>query len=264
MSAEDENAQVKAHSALVDFFVMYKKILSNILVVMALSALMTLSFIGILLDPWGEGQFQAGKITTFLIALMGICGMLVIPFFVKIVIWFVRQGRKSHRELLEIHSDFTHRSYVTTFELVPYQGETKIDRLFNHLSLVFPEVERIKKKLDKRSKKLSDYSKPKLRYTNFDQVFRTDTGDFIFKIFKTTVKWEHIEKIIKELNREQRMQKVFDTQVIIRVICLADKYDPFFESYDLASKMKETKRNYYKIDLILEEKFGYSTIWIDR
>ena len=264
MSTEDENAQGKAHSALVDFFVMYKKILSNILVVMALSALMTLSFIGILLDPWGEGQIQAGKITTFLIDLMGICGILVIPFFGWIVYWLVGKGRKSHRELLEIHSDFINRSYVTTFELVPYQGETKIDRLFNHLSLVFPEVERIKKKLDKKSKKLSDLSKPKLRYTNFDQVFRTDTGDFIFKIFKTTVKWEHIEKIIKELNREQRMQKVFDTQVIIRVICLADKYDPFFESYDLASKMKETKRNYYKIDLILEEKFGYSTIWIDR
>ena len=183
MSTEDENAQGKAHSALVDFFVMYKKILSNILVVMALSALMTLSFIGILLDPWGEGQIQAGKITTFLIALMGICGMLVIPFFGWIVYWLVGKGRKSHRELLEIHSDFTHRSYVTTFELVPYQGETKIDRLFNHLSLVFPEVEREKKKLDKKSKKLSDRSKPKLRYTNFDQVFRTDTGDFIFKNF---------------------------------------------------------------------------------
>ena len=265
MSTEDENAQGKAHSALVDFFVMYKKILSNILVIIALGALMTLSFIGILLDPGDEGQIQAGKITTFLIALMGICGILVIPFFGWIVYWLVGKGRKSHRELLEIHSDFIHRSYVTTFELVPYQGETKIDRLFNHLSLVFPEVERIKKKLDKKSKKLSDLSKPKLRYTNFDQVFRTDTGDFIFKIFKTTVKWEHIEKIIKQLNREQSMQKVFDTQVIIRVICLADKYDPFFESNDLlTSKMKETKRNYYKIDLILEEKFGYSTIWIDR
>ena len=266
MSTEDENAQWRARSALVDFFVMYKMILKNILVIIALGALMTLSFIGILLDSWGEGQIQGGKITTvLLISLLGICGVLVIPFFVKIVIWFVRQGRKSHRELLEIHSDFINRSYVTTFELVPYQGETKIDRLFNHLSLVFPEVERIKKKLDKKSKKLSDLSKPKLRYTNFDQVFRTDTGDFIFKIFKTTVKWEHIEKIIKQLNREQSMQKLFDTQVIMRVICLADKYDPFFESNDLlTSKMKETKRNYYKIDLILEEKFGYSTIWIDR
>ena len=60
------------------------------------------------------------------------------------------------------------------------------------------------------------------------------------------------------------MQKVFDTQVIMRVICLADKYDPFFKSDDLISKMKETKRNYYKIDLILEREFGYSTIWIDR
>ena len=279
MSTEDENARRKAHSALVDFFVMYKKILGVSAVTVVLGALITLSFIGILWNPWSEGpvqavidpeleeiRIQAGYTTKILITLMGICGIMVIPFFGWIVWWLVTKGRKIHKELLEISSAFIHRSYVTTFELIPHQGETKIDRLFNHLSLVFPEVERIKKKIDKKSKKLSDYPKHKLQppYTNVDQVFRTDTGDFIIKIFKTTVKWEHIEKIIKQLNIEQSMQKVFDTQVIIRVICLADKYEPFFESDDLVSKMKETKRNYYKIDLILEEKFGYSTIWIDR
>ena len=50
----------------------------------------------------------------------------------------------------------------------------------------------------------------------------------------------------------------------MRVVCLADKYDPFFETEDFLSKMKETKRNYYKIDLILQREFGYSTIWIDQ
>ena len=277
MSAEDENAQVKAHSALVDFFVMYKKVLGISGALVFLGALIILSFIGFIQYQWGDGpieavldpeteqiRIQAGYMTQVVITLMFVSGVFMIPTVAWLVYWLLTKGRKTHRNLLDIYSSFIHRTYVTTFELIPHQGKTKIDRLFNHLSLVFPEVERIKKKLDKRSKKLSDYSKPKLRYTNFDQVFRTDTGDFIFKIFKTTVKWEHIEKIIKELNREQRMQKVFDTQVIIRVICLADKYDPFFESDDLVSKMKETKRNDYKIDLILEREFGYSTIWIDR
>ena len=266
MSAEDENAQVKAHSALVDFFVMYKKILSNILVVIALSALMTLSFIGILLDPWGEGQFQAGKITTFLIALMGICGILVIPFFGYLILWLVTKGRKTHRNLLDIYSSFIHRTYVTTFELIPHQGKTKIDRLFNHLSLVFPEVEREVPKL--RGMSFSDWwekkGKDELLFTNYDGVFTTDTGEFILKIFKTTVKWEHIKDEIDKLNKEQKISKIVDTRRIMRVICLADEYDPFFESDDLISKMKETKRNYYKIDLILEREFGYSTIWIDR
>ena len=106
--------------------------------------------------------------------------------------------------------------------------------------------------------------KDELFFINYDGVFTTDTGYFILKIFKTTVKWEHIKDEIDKLNKEQKISKIVDTRRIMRVICLADEYDPFFESDDLISKMKETKRNYYKIDLILEREFGYSTIWIDR
>ena len=61
-----------------------------------------------------------------------------------------------------------------------------------------------------------------------------------------------------------RIDQLLMADDVMRVIYLADEYDPFFESDDLISKMKETKRNYYKIDLILEREFGYSTIWIDR
>ena len=78
------------------------------------------------------------------------------------------------------------------------------------------------------------------------------------------VKFDDIEKIIKHLNGKQVPLKLFAENPIMRVVCLADKYDPFFETEDFLSKMKETKRNYYKIDLILQREFGYSTIWIDQ
>ena len=71
---------------------------------------------------------------------------LVIIIGVELV-WFLSK-RKTHRELLQIHSSFIHRSYVTMFEFVRPEGETKVDKLFNLLSLVFPEVEKFKKRLE--------------------------------------------------------------------------------------------------------------------
>ena len=281
MSAEDKNAQRKAHSVLVDFFVMYRHIIWIVALGVICVITMTLSFIGILWNPWGEGpiqavldleheqiRIQAEYNVRTAIQVMGAAGFLATGVLGYMLIWFITSGRKTHGTILEIHSGFIHRAYVTTFELIPHQGKTQIDKLFNHLSLVFPEVKREAVKL--RGRSFSDWWEKKKgkwifrNVKNYDGYFRTDTGDFVLKIFKTTVKWEHIEKIIKQVNQKQRRHKVFDTQVIVRVICLADKYDPFFESDDLVSKMKETKRNDYKIDLILEREFGYSTIWIDR
>ena len=68
--------------------------------------------------------------------------------------------------------------------------------------------------------------------------------------------------MIKVNNRDQNVEKLFGSD-IMRIIYLADKYDPFFETDDFISKMKETKRK-FKLDLIKEDNLGYSTIWIDR
>ncbi len=276
-SEEYENAQVKAHSALVDFFVMYKKVLGISGALVFLGALIILSFIGFIQYQWGDGpieavldpeteqiRIQAGYMTQLAITLMFVSGMFMIPTVAWLVYWLLTKGRKTHRNLLDIYSSFIHRTYVTTFELIPHQGKTKIDRLFNHLSLVFPEVERFADKIGMSFSDWWEKKKDELFFRNYDGVFTTDTGYFILKIFKTTVKWEHIKDEIDKLNKEQKINKIIDTHRIMRVICLADEYDPFFESDDLISKMKETKRNYYKIDLILEREFGYSTIWIDR
>ncbi len=72
----------------------------------------------------------------------------------------------------------------------------------------------------------------------------------------------YFEKMIKVNNRDQNVEKLFGSD-IMRIIYLADKYDPFFETDDFISKMKETKRK-FKLDLIKEDNLGYSTIWIDR
>ena len=85
---------------------------------------------------------------------------------------------------------------------------------------------------------------------------------FLLVIFKITVKWEDVEKMIKENNRDQTIEKLLGNDVR-RIIYLADEYDSFFETDDFVSKMTETKRK-FKLDLIKENNLGFSTIWIDR
>ena len=151
------------------------------------------------------------------------------------------------------------------FEFVRPEGETKVDKLFNHLSLVFPEVEKFKKRLDKKQKKFSEREES-LLYPKTETAdtwdLETATGTFLLVIFKTTVKWEDVEKMIKVNNRDQNVEKLIGGN-IMRIIYLADEYDSFFESDDFVSKMGENKRK-FKLDLIKEDNLGYSTIWIDR
>ena len=291
MSAEDEDSQKKAHSALVDFFVMFQKFRGISLVLVAVSALMVISLITIINE---EGyrtsvclDMQTGMIIENCQAgFSSDDGLTIFPDYIPIVhivmlatgvflvgmigwelVWFLTK-RKTHRELLQIHSSFIHRSYVTMFEFVRPEGETKVDKLFNHLSLVFPEVEKFKKRLDKKQKKFSEtiYMKESLLYPKTETTdtydFITATGTFLLVIFKTTVKWEDVEKMIKVNNRDQNIEKLFGSD-IMRIIYLADEYDSFFDTDDFVSKMKETKRK-FKLDLIKENNLGYSTIWIDR
>ena len=225
MSAEDEDSQKKAQSALVDFFVMFKRLQNISLVLVAVSALMVISIITIVNEEgYRESvclDMQTGMIIENCQAFFSSDdGLTIFPDIIPIVhivmlatasfvaaligwelVWFLTK-RKTHRELLQIHSSFIHRSYVTMFEFVRPEGETKVDKLFNHLSLVFPEVEKFKKRLDKQQKKFSEsgWMEESAFYPNTEAVdeyvFPTATGRFLIVIFKTTVKWEDVEKMI--------------------------------------------------------------------
>ena len=265
--SDDKNSERKAHSVIVDFFVIFKKFeIISITAVMS-SVFLIISIFFIIDNGRIPGGWQLNLEDLIIQTAFGVmlgCALMVMFSLSWIAYWVFTKGRKTHRNILEIHSSFIHRSYVTTFELVRPTGETKIDKLFNHLSLVFPEVERVKKKLDNKNKKFSEFRTVKWPiYKNYDKVFLTDTGIFIIKIFEKTVTFDDIKGIIKYLNIQQKFQSSAANH-IMRVVCLGEKYDPLFESDDLVSKMNETKRDYYKIDLILEDSFGYSTIWIDR
>ena len=276
MSAEDEDSQKKAHSALVDFFVMFRNFRSNSYAAVAPGVLMIIGIMTIMTGGTGECRdMQSGIIIEncqgYFSLHVSVAHALILGSAIWVVVifgfnlyWAITK-RKTHRDLLQIHSSFIHRSYVTMFEFVRPEGETKVDKLFNHLSLVFPEVEKFKKRLDKKQKKFSEREES-LLYPKTETAdtwdLETATGTFLLVIFKTTVKWEDVEKMIKVNSRDQNVEKLIGGN-IMRIIYLADEYDSFFESDDFVSKMGENKRK-FKLDLIKEDNLGYSTIWIDR
>ena len=253
---EDEDVNWIAHSALVKFYYVFNKFRNISLAALAASALIILSFFMIMIG----GPFEEGNaITKIGITLMSGAGLWVTISLVWIVRWMFI-NRKLRGRLLQVRSSFT------TFELVRPDGKTKIDRLCNHLSLVFPEVQQLKEKLDKSGKKFSDVKKDTLVFPDYDLVLYTSTGIILLKIFEKTVTHDDIEQLVHRIGTSEILRKYLTDDHMSRVICLADKYEPWFETEDFIKYMEDLTHDLkeLKIDLILEDSKGYSTIWIDR
>ena len=262
MSTEDEDTNWIAHSALVKFYDVFNKFRNISLAALAASALIILSFFMIMIG----GPFEEGNaITKIGITLMSGAGLWVTISLVWIVRWMFI-NRKLRGRLLQVRSSFAHRSYVTTFELVRPDGKTKIDRLCNHLSLVFPEVQQLKEKLDKSGKKFSDVKKDTLVFPDYDLVLYTSTGIILLKIFEKTVTHDDIDQLVHRVGTSEILRKILTDDHMSRVICLADKYEPWFETEDFIKYMEDLTHDLkeLKIDLILEDSKGYSTIWIEQ
>ena len=186
------------------------------------------------------------------------------------LIRFLKNGRKQNSILQKAQSRLIHKSYLLNFELVNAKGPTQIDRLFNHLSLVFPEIKLIKEKLVKKKITSVEQRRGKIFRPivffpkGFDLEIYTVTGSYYVKIFDKTVTLDDIKEIVQEAqNPTNKIKRGFFSIKLNRLIILSKSYDGFFETPELVGEMKLLKRSFH-LDLILEENDnGYSTIWID-
>lgn len=186
------------------------------------------------------------------------------------IIRFLKSGKKQNSILQKAQSRLIHKSYLLNFELVSAEGPTQIDRLFNHLSLVFPEVKLIQEKLVKKKITSVEQRRGKIFRPivffpkGFDLEIYTVTGSYYVKIFDKTVTFDDIKEIVQEAqNPTNKIKRGFFSIKLNRLIILSKSYDDFFETLELVEEMKLLKRSFH-LDLILEENDnGYSTIWID-
>lgn len=275
MDTKNEDTNWKAHSALVKFYDVFNKFRNLTLAAVVACVLIFISITVVISGGSGQCYDMNGRIIEDCVAIFPYHTSISIVLIIGVAFWiFISLGwilrwllinRKLRRGLIQIRSSFVHRNYVTIFELERPKGETKIDRLCNQLSLVFPEVEEEMKKYEKRGKKFSDGKNLSPVLQDVDFIIPTSAGLILLKIFEETVMFEDVEKITNYVKNIEKFQKFFTDDRASRLIFLGNKYDGFFESEDFIRKMQDlTKDKNFKIDLILEEELGYSTIWIDR
>ncbi len=175
-------------------------------------------------------------------------------------------GRKNKTNVLHVMNKFVRRSYLTNFEIVNAEGDSPEERLFNHLSLVFPDVKKINEGRIKKNMSIKKYQSgfnlSPLR--NYDLVILGNIGYFIIKIFKKKISFNDVKKVVNHIRIQDLGYTFFGPRKIYRLLIVGKEYDDEFYTYEISKKIKELKRR-FNVDLILEEEdLGYSTIWIDE
>ena len=89
-----------------------------------------------------------------------------------------------------------------------------------------------------------------------DVAYKTDEGYFIVKDFKDKIVTPEDLRLLTRIMKD-KFARVF------RVICVGKAYDEsFLNRATLEKEMTKDMKANFKIDLILEEKVGYSVLWI--
>ncbi len=197
-----------------------------------------------------------------------IWGLAISILIINIPLFYILifKGRRQEKELLLIQSGLRRRSYLMNFELVEpeikiNEGDTRLEKIMNHLSFVFPEVQRINEKRIKKKNSAEKYAskfKRKAHFLkNYDLGIKTVTGFFIIQFYKNMT-LNDIEKIAKKFSHEKKYLDV----AIQRVILVGNDFDFSVDKQPLLEMMDSLKRNIH-LDIIKEGEYGYSTIWID-
>jgi hypothetical protein len=160
------------------------------------------------------------------------------------------------------------------FELEESEGTSQVDKIFNHLCLVFPQVNEVKKNRirmgfssfdEQTNSSWSKFRRKVFFLRKYDLAVLTSTGYFVVKIIdEDEFKLKDVEEEINSLQRQLKIESLGmgDKQTIARFIFLSRNYGDDFSKDTLTDRMKSIQRSFF-VDLIKEDEYGYSTIWID-
>ena len=196
-------------------------------------------------------------------------GTCLTGFSGRFVLGFLYKRSETLKTIHSVHSTLVRKSYFINFELVDTTGSTRLEKLTNHLGLVFPEIRKKLTKLENKKRTIAwlqkhqNFAKKVNRLGNYDLIFKTTMGLFVIKIFDKTVTFEDLEVIAKQLRDHRVTTKIIGGIQIERTIILAKSYANSFDASSIDEKMNSLKRD-FNLDLILEEdEYGYTIIWVD-
>lgn len=211
--------------------------------------------VGLEFIPNSEQVFSTDSIVrlyatqTWLMASNGI----VIGLLSFLFLWITYRGQAYKTELKEIENQLIRQSYLVNFETSIPEGETRVDKILNHSSLVFPELQYLLRKARPENKKLPYKLNQTIKNDTVDIIVPTKRGDFIVKFFDD-VTYKTLEGFADNLSKSSKM--------IFRVLCVAKNYDEELQSSQLSTLMQKLNLD-FDMDLIFEDEQGYSMLWIN-
>jgi hypothetical protein len=194
-----------------------------------------------------------------------------------IVGWFLLKAPHLYKKLEEWDEDYLHSAYILIFDTTIPKGSSTGEKVLNLAKLVFPELRSdlyiglmdqptapafISTLFRKLSKKKLKSEEPNFNYIigdsySVDLALKTEHGYFIVKDFKDKLVTIDDLKQLVEIVRNKFGSNVF------RIVCVARKYHPIFLSGEsLERQMTKELTSSFSIDLLLEEKIGYSVLWV--
>lgn len=278
MSDDKSKSSNENYSLILNFQDIYKNTSSQILWTLIFSILLIVTvhqFFIVELVPLKD------SITPM--AFFSITAMYTFPTVLMIVtiafgIRYLKKRKATKQGFVKVQSALVRRAYILNFELEESEGVSQTDKIFNHLSLVFPQIDQIKKRRLKKGytnfdQPLKSMLERRLRnnrvnryvYGKFDLSVNTSSGIFLVKITNEKVlTFQDIENTVKEIRKKMKITGlgIEAKGEIDRLIFLTKSFDETISKQELDEKITNLKRD-YRIDIIKEEEYGYSTIWIN-
>jgi hypothetical protein len=178
---------------------------------------------------------------------------VVIGLLSFLFLWITARGQSYKKELKSIEGQLIRQSYLVNFETSLPEGETKADKILNHSSLVFPELQGILRKAKPGEKKLPYKQNQTLGGETMDVVVSTKKGYFAVKFFDSVSK-QTLEQFASNLSKSGKP--------FFRVLCVAKNFDEELQSVSLATILQNLNLK-FDMDLIFEDEQGYSMLWIN-
>ena len=175
---------------------------------------------------------------------------IVIGILSFLVLWVTYRGNVHQKEFESIERQFIRQSYLVNFETSLPEGDSRIEKIIHHASLVFPTLKDLQS--SRRSKRIKE--NVAVNGDTVDAIVSTKKGDFVVKFYDEKVSFEKIKSLCNSLSKSRTR--------VFRVLCIAKDFEENLQSNELVDLMDSLPK-YFKLDLIFEEEQGYSMLWID-
>ena len=170
-------------------------------------------------------------------------------------ILLIIKSSKFFKELSNMQQQKIRQSYFLAIETTVPEGETSVERVYDILGNVLPEIKLAKKNARKKGEKLQYDLEFKSQGEVFDLKVNTSEGIILVEFFDKILSWDDLKGFF------ERIHKAFGAGGILRVVCVSKDFDDIFLSEELSDKIKKIG-NAYKIDLLKEDKTGFTTLFI--